>query len=269
MNEIRSLRTVLLWIVPFAIVLAILGWETDWGDGVSLPVPVAPPTAPQPVSVALMPEYRIDGGAAARRETIERVLFNPTRRPAPPATQAAGESAVLQKGKYVLTGTTVSGGVAMAMLREVAGGKSHTVRKGEKIDGALVAEVTPDGVKLTQGGNTEELHLKVALGPTTTIQAAAPGTPGATPNGVAPIPGMPAGAAALAGRAGVPRALPAAAFRQPAAGQPAAQQRAGGTISVGELLAERRRAAAAQAAAGGAAPAPNNNPLQGFRQPPR
>ena len=266
MNEIRSLRSVLLWVVPFAIVLAVLGWETDWGGGVSLPVPVAPPATPQPVSVALMPEYRIDGGAVARKETVERVLFNPTRRPAPPATQAAGETAVLQKGKYVLTGTTVAGDVATAMLREVAGGKSRTVRKGDKIDGALVAEVTPSSVKLTQGGNTEELSLKVALGPATTIQAAAPAmqAQGAAQGGVAPVPGLPAGAAALGGRG-----VPATAIRQPAIGQPAAQQRAGGTISVGELLAERRRAAAAQAAAGGPAPAQNNNPLQGVRQLPR
>lgn len=260
MNEIRSLRSVLVWIVPFAIVLAILGWETDWGDGVSIPVPVTPPTSPPPVSVALMPEYRIDGALAARRETVDRVLFNPTRRPAPPATQIAGETAVLQKGKYVLTGTAVAGNVATAMLREVAGGKSHTVRKGEKIDGALVADVTSDSIKLTQGANTEELHLKVALGPATTLQ---PTVPGAVPAGVAPIPGMPVGAALPAATSGIPRAVPSALYRQPVPGQAAAQPATGqrpGVVSVGQLLAERRAAAAAQAAAGGTAPAPKYAP---------
>src|SRR5579863_8408274 len=168
MNESRSLRSVALWVVLFALVLAILGWETDWGDGVSLPVPGAGAVAPQPVDVALMPEYAIVGGLAARKETVERVLFNPTRRPAPPAAQTAGGNSAFPHGKYVLTGTTVAGDVATAMLREVAGGKSHTVRKGDKIDGALVADVTPDSVKLTLGADSEELHLKVALGPATT-----------------------------------------------------------------------------------------------------
>ncbi|MBU6486183.1 MAG: hypothetical protein KGR23_15460, partial [Betaproteobacteria bacterium] len=180
MNESRSLRSLALWVVLFALVLAILGWETDWGDGVSLPVPGAGAVAPQPVDVALMPEYAIDGGLAARKETVDRVLFNPTRRPAPPATQTAGGNSALPHGKYVLTGTTVAGDVATAMLREVAGGKSHTVRKGDKIDGALVADVTPDSVKLTLGADSEDLTLKVAAGPKTTIQPAAlvnvPGT---------------------------------------------------------------------------------------------
>ena len=265
MNEIRSLRSLLVWIVPFAIVLAILGWETDWGGGVSLPVPVAAPAAPQPVNVALIPEYRIDGGLAARNETVDRVLFNPTRRPAPPAAQAAAGSSAIQHGKYVLTGTAVAGGVATAMLREAASGKSHTVRKGEKLDGALVAEVTPDSIKLRQGDDTEELHLKVALGPKMTVQAA---LPGAAPLAAGQVPGLPAAAAAAAGNNGARRGVPQAGFRQPATAARAAGQRPG-TVSVGELLAERRRAAAAQAAAGGTAAAPTDYRSRAFRPPPR
>ena len=263
MNEIRSLRSLLVWVVPFAIVLAILGWETDWGGGISLPVPVPSPAAPQAVNVALAPEYRIDGGLAARNETVDRVLFNPTRRPAPPATQAAAGSSAIQHGKYVLTGTAVAGGVATAMLREAASGKSHTVRKGEKIDGALVAEVTPDSIKLSQGGDTEELHLKVALGPKTTVQAA---VPGAAPLAAGQVPGLPTPAAVRGGNNAARRTVPQAVIRQPATGARAGGQRAG-TVSFGELLAERRRAAAAQAAAGGTAPAPTDYRSQGYKQP--
>ncbi|MDE2209610.1 MAG: hypothetical protein KGJ99_07785 [Betaproteobacteria bacterium] len=260
MNESRSLRSLALWVVLFALVLAILGWETDWGDGVSLPVPGAGAVAPQPVDVALMPEYAIEGGLAARKETVDRVLFNPTRRPAPPATQTAGGNSAFAHGKYVLTGTTVAGDVATAMLREVAGGKSHTVRKGDKIDGALVADVTPDSVKLTQGGDSEELHLKVALGPATTAQGPMAGT---LPPGVA---GAPMGAEAAREAAAAARARSQSAFGplvggQAAVGQPAAGARPG-IVSVGELLAERR--AAAQAAAAGNAPVPNNNSSRGF-----
>ncbi len=260
MNENRSLRSLILWVVLFALVLAILGWETDWGDGVSLPVPGAGAAAPQPVDVALMPEYAIDGGLAARKETVDRVLFNPTRRPAPPATQTAGGNSVFTHGKYVLTGTTVAGDVATAMLREVAGGKSHTVRKGDKIDGALVADVTPDSVKLTLGGDSEELQLKVALGPTTTAQGSMAGT---LPPGVA---GAPMGAQVARETAAAARASSQSAFGplvggRPVVGQPAAGARPG-IVSVGQLLAERR--AAAQAAAAANAPVPNNNSSQGF-----
>ncbi len=223
MNEIRSLRSLLVWIVPFAIVLAVLGWETDWGGGVSLPVPVAAPAAPQPVNVALTPEYRIDGGLAARNETVDRVLFNPTRRPAPPAAQAASGPSALAKGKYALTGTIVVGDVVTAFLREVATGKPYTVHKGEKIDGAMVAEAAPDHVRLTLGADSEDLPLKVAQGPKTTVLAPHAGIPG--------VPQPARGAGAL----GIP--------------QPVVPQAGAGPLSVGEVLARRRAAAAAQAAA--------------------
>ncbi|HEV2220832.1 MAG TPA: hypothetical protein VGV08_09765 [Casimicrobiaceae bacterium] len=260
MNESRSLPSLVLWVVLFALVLTILGWETDWGDGVSLPVPGARAVAPQPVDVALMPEYAIDGGLAARKETVDRVLFNPTRRPAPPATQAAGANSVFPHGKYVLTGTTVAGDVATAMLREVAGGKSHTVRKGDKIDGALVADVTPDSVKLTLGGDSEELQLKVASGPATTAQGPIPGTPPGRVAG-APFGAEAAREAAAAARASSQNAFGPLPGGRAAVGQPVAPTRPG-IVSVGELLAQRR--AAAQAAAAGNAPVPNNNSSQGF-----
>ncbi len=259
MNGNRSLRNLLLWVVPFALVLAILGWETDWGDGVSLPVPGAAAAAPQPVDVVLLPQYTIDGGLAARRETVDRVLFNPTRRPAPPATQTAAGASAISHGKYVLTGTTVAGDVATAMLREVAGGKSHTVRKGDKIDGVLVADVTPDSVKLTLGSDSEELHLKVAVGPTTTAPA---------PLAAAPIPGVPV-ASGLGGSAAAAQAQAREnRFLQRVAPTPLTAQ-PGAPVSFGQLMAERRRAAAAAAGTGGTAPPQVRNPLQGLQQQPR
>ncbi len=252
MNESRSLRSLVLWVVLFALVLAILGWETDWGDGVSLPVPGAGAPAPQPVDVVLLPQYSIDGGLAARKETVDRVLFNPTRRPAPPATQTAAGNSAIPHGKYVLTGTTVAGDVATAMLREVAGGKSHTVRKGDKIDGVLVADVTPTSVKLTLGGDSEELQLKVALGPATTAPAPVAGVA---------IPGVP-----VAGGSAAPARLP----RQNHIQQPAVATPPTGPVSFDQLMAERRRAAAAAAGAGagaGATPSQQGrNVLQNYRQ---
>ena len=65
----------------------------------------------------------------------------------------------------MLTGTLIIDGKATAFLRENAGGKSRRVAQGEQINGMMVAEVKPDRVKLTLGDESEDLVLKVAIGP--------------------------------------------------------------------------------------------------------
>src|SRR5690348_16902760 len=117
-------RGLLMWLVPFAIVVAALGVETDWGRGVDGDAPRPAAADVQPVAVALLPEYHVDGGLDARKETVDRVLFNPTRRPAPPATATAATASTMKRGQYTLTGTTMVGSVATAFLKEVNGGKS-------------------------------------------------------------------------------------------------------------------------------------------------
>jgi hypothetical protein len=244
MNDGALMRNLVVWAIPFAIVLGVLGYETDWGRGVTPEIAAtkAPPAAP--VTVTLLPEYKIAGGVDARKETVDRVLFNPTRRPAPPAVQSAsGGEGSRQKGLYVLTGTTMSGNVATAFLREVKGGKSHTVHKGETLNGDVVAEVTADRVLLKQGNDTEDLTLKIAAGPKSTVQIAAP-APAQPGQPAARVPGVP-----VAGT-GQPAPVPPP-VAQPNVTNPNAQNapRAAGTASVSEILAERRRAARAAAAA--------------------
>jgi len=240
MNDGAALmRNVLTWGIPFAIVIAALGYETDWGRDVDRESQSPAAVAPQPVAVALLPEYRIDGGIEARKETVERVLFNPTRRAAPPASQTAGSQSAMQPGVYALTGTTVVGNVATAFLREIKGGKSHAVHQGETLNGVVVAEVKSDHVRLKQGDNVEDLTLKIAGGPKSTVQVAAP-TPAAP---TAQAAGMPATGGTAGGASSV----------RPVAPPPGANARPG-VASVAELLAERRRAARA-AAASAAVPA--------------
>jgi len=253
MNDGAALmRNALIWGIPFAIVIAALGYETDWGldvDHESSQSPAA--VAPQPVAVALLPEYRIDGGIEARKETVERVLFNPTRRAAPPASQTAGSKSGVQQGVYALTGTTVVGNVATAFLREIKGGKSHTVHQGETLNGVLVAEVKSDHVRLKQGDDVEDLQLKIAGGPKSTVQVAAPtpGVPAAQAAGMSATGGTAGGASSL----------------RPVAPPPGANARPG-VASVGELLAERRRAARA-AAASAAVPAGTKAAVTGTVDP--
>ena len=228
MNGVDArVRSALFWMLLFAGIAALVGWETDWGHALR-PALVADSTvAPQPVSVALLPEYRIDGGLESLRETVERTLFNPTRRPAPPQAAASSKPA-MQAGQFVLTGTTVIDKKATALLREVNGGRSRRVQQGETINGMLVAEVRSDRVRLTSGDATEELTLKVASGPKTTVQP---------PVAAAPQPAQPA--------PGAPPVPPQAA-QAPQAATPQQPN----TVDVGETLANRRRAArAAEAAA--------------------
>lgn len=236
MNTLDSrLRPWLFWVPPFAVLALVLAWETNWGRRFGdRPLPQTAPE-PQRVEVALLPEFKIDGGLPAHSETAERPLFNPTRRPAPPAAPASA-APKLQRGQFVLTGTAVVDTKAIAFLREVNGNKARSVKAGETINGLKVAEVRPDRVKLVLGDESEELVLRVAMGPKTTTQPALPGA------GSVPGPG--------------PAPAPAAG------GQPVAAQPAPAATGQQNLLERRRAARAAQAA--GAAGNPETPMLDGL-----
>jgi hypothetical protein len=184
-------RSRLWWLVPVLALGVLLGAELGWGRRVHhLPEP-GPALEARPVTPALLPEYKIEGGLAGRSETVNRTLFNPTRRPAPTAVADVGRPQ-LQRGQFVLTGTSLAGERSIAFLKEVSGGKSRTVRQGEQINGMLVAEVKADRVRFTLGGDSEELVLKVAAGPRTTAVPTPPvaanplgGTPPAAQPGTA------------------------------------------------------------------------------------
>jgi hypothetical protein len=217
-NMLR-LRAWLWWLIPFAALALLLGIETDWGRGIDrLPGP-APTIEPKPIAVALLPEYRVEGGLEAHTETVSRTLFNPTRRPAPtPAVEAA--RVTMPKGRFVLMGTAVAGERHIAFLKEVAGGKSRVVKQGEQINGVLVATVSADRVKFTQGDDSEELVLKAAPGPKTTTQPAPPVAPtaAAPQGGMASLPGAaaPVTPAAVTDVSVVPARRPAGASAVPA-----------------------------------------------------
>ncbi|MEO5766633.1 MAG: hypothetical protein ABIR52_15140 [Casimicrobiaceae bacterium] len=237
MSAIDSrVRKWLIWALPFAAVAVLIGWETDWGRALTRVPALDGNVVPQPLKLALLPDYKVDGGVDGNRETVERTLFNPTRRPAPPTVVAAVKQA-MPKGQFVLTGTTVVDQKATAFLREVSGGRSRRVQQGETVNGMLVAEIRADKVKLTQNDDSEELTLKVAAGPRSTVQPV-----------VAPVPGQ----AGQPVRPGAPGAPGGAAQGQPVAGSQVAPVQ-----DVADVLANRRRAArAAEAAAQVPPPAP-------------
>ena len=236
MNELASrARASLWWSVPLLIAVVFIAWETDFGRTIRRAPPAEAPVEPRPVVTSLLPEYRIAGGTAAHAETVQRTLFNPTRRPAPVVAADATRS-TMQKGQFALTGTMVVGGKNTAFLRENAGGKARRVLQGETINGLLVAEVKTDRVRLALGNESEELVLRVAPNPRPTVQ---PAFPAPVPPGGAP-PAAPA-----------PGPAPAAAVQQPQ-----------GPTAADASLAERRRAArAAQAAIQQQTSTPDGNPV--------
>jgi hypothetical protein len=191
------------------VALALLvGWETDWGRQVVRVPPPAPQIEPKPVAAAVLPEYQIEGGLPGHAETVGRTLFNATRRPAPVLAADSGPRQIV-RGRYQLMGTTVAGDKNIAFLKE-ASGKTHVVRQGEELNGVKVARVGPDRVTFTAGDDSEELILKVAPGPKTTLVAAPP-PPGPAPAGQAAA----AAAAAAPARAAQPAANVAAQPQPP------------------------------------------------------
>lgn len=235
----------LAWIAPFAVLALLIGLQTGWGSEWRRSLPPDEPAKPSPVAVAVMPEFRIEGGLESMRATVERPLFNATRRPAPPGA-AEGAKPSLNRGQFVLTGTMIVDNVAIAFLKEAGGaGKSRSVKKGDSINGMVVASVEPDRIRLAVGDDSEDLELKVARGPKTTQQ-----------------PGGEGGAPVAAGQAGGAPGAP---------GQAGAARRAQGGLSgpgtaVENLRANRRAARAAEAQAQPAAP-PRTQPLDAQGNP--
>ncbi len=231
MNALQSdARRALYWLLPLGALVLLIGWQTDFGHAWTRPVPAELSVAPRPVDIAVLPEYRPAATPEANRDIVDRSLFNPTRRPAPVVVAEAAKSS-MRRGQFTLAGTMVVDGKAVALLRETAGGKSRRVAQGESINEMTVAEVKSDRVRLTMGGESEELALKLAVGPKTTVQPVV---------ATAPTPMSPQATAAAAAAA----ANAAAAQRAPAAGPQ----------DVASILAERRRAARAAEVAAGTAP---------------
>jgi hypothetical protein len=234
MNVLRSsARAAIVWLAPFALFTVLLAGQTDWGRAFAREPSAEAPATPAPLSVALLPEYQPAATPDKNKDVVERTLFNPTRRPAPQPAAAAEAKPRMQRGQFALSGTIVVEGKTTAFLRETNGGKPRRVTQGEVINGMTVASIAPDRIKLAVGDESEELVLKVAAGPKTTIQ---PVVPNAPVTATAPPRGVPPGTPPV----GVPGQPPAAN----------AQVR-----DVADVLAERRRAArAAEAAVAGLPP---------------
>jgi hypothetical protein len=199
-----------------------------------------------PPEAKLLPPLAAASPEGAYPEIGARPLWIPTRRPAPPVVAASQQAFV--KGQYVLQGVIMAGNTRIAMLKEKASGRIHRVELGRDVNGLHVAEVEPERVTLTQGGEREVIDLRVQRLPGTP-GAAQPAAGGEPPQASGAVPARSAAEAAAA-RSGpfgpapvqatpVPGAVPAPAA--PANTVPGATpQQSAAPMTPEELLARRR-----------------------------
>ncbi len=185
--------------------VGVIGWETDWGR--LLVGEAVTESTPRVATLdsKILPVYGLAPMTAHYKETVERPLFVPTRRPAPAST--ASQTA-MKKGQFKLAGTTISAEVSVAYLFEAATNKTHRVNMGSEFNGMTVAKVEANKVVLRQGDDSEELSLRTSASPKPLpTHVAAPGQPGSPgqsnqPRPMDPMGGSMPGGTAMAGPGG-------------------------------------------------------------------
>jgi hypothetical protein len=189
-------------------VIGVIGWETGWARYWSPGVPKLDGAARKADEIALLPPFTLPPVDPTYKETVERPLFNQTRRPNPPALATAPAAPAMEKGKYRLTGTAVNNELSAAFLVDNRTGKTYRVSRGGVVDPFGTQPITLDAVQPTSvtlkfGGDTETLALSTSKSPTAVAQAlpqGQPPQPGVQPAGMpqAPsAPGQPLGGGAL------------------------------------------------------------------------
>jgi hypothetical protein len=194
--------------------LALIGWETDWGRAIGGTNGYASANKRASLDTKVLPQFALaplSPSGSGYRETVERPLFIPTRRPAP-----AGNTAqmAMKKGQFRLAGTTISAQVSVAYLFETSTNKTLRVNKGADVNGITVENVSANRVVLKQGDETEELFLRTSNSPKPPPPppvASAPGQPGSQPQGGPGVPVPPSVAQAGQG----PTAAQMPAFAPP------------------------------------------------------
>jgi general secretion pathway protein N len=161
---------------------AALGWKIydDWSaasaDAAAAPasadvagaVPDAPPAAAD-LALSLPPPERF-------AVIVERPLFSPTRRPAPPAAeQAQAEEPALESPAepetapegpppptvdFTLVGIVIAGSERYALVERHVDGRVVEVAEGGDVGGWFAVLIDPDRAVFRQGAVEEELVLK-------------------------------------------------------------------------------------------------------------
>ena len=174
--------------------LAVIGFETGWGQAVRPPLPTANTLSGNTDMLATLPAFSMPALDIAFKETAERPMFTPTRRP--PPVSLAGNVPAMKKGQFKLSGTSVNNDLTIAFLRETATGKTVRVTKGKEVNGMTLDVVEANRVVLKQGEETEELTLRTAASPPAPPKVEPPAqAAGAAPAVAPPVAAVNTGAA--------------------------------------------------------------------------
>jgi hypothetical protein len=157
-----------------AVLLAVVAVEFAAGSALRERAAGGSGQAAAPVQTKLLPQIAAVNPDAEYAETASRPLFTPTRRPAPAQTVVASAGAMV-KGQFILTGVTIVGENRIALLREKSSGRVVRVEQGKEVNGITVAQIEPEKVTLSQGGDQEVVGMLVSKA------GAVPGMPSALP----------------------------------------------------------------------------------------
>jgi hypothetical protein len=140
--------------------LAVWAWS-KWGP---LPATVhSAASAAQAVAPRSAPFPNATGDGERRVVTAERQGSTTSSvSPAPKALSASNGAPASQANRFSLIGTTLSGDLRIALLRENATGESREVVDGGRVDDMTVRVVAGNRVLLRAGSRTEELELQSA-----------------------------------------------------------------------------------------------------------
>lgn len=161
LTNIKSLA-LLAWVLVNALLALAIGRELGWGEKLHppMPVPVVHPSAP--VEVALYPDFRLPAREKAYALTLERPLFVPSRREAPPAPPPPPPPPpTMQKGQFQLLGTIITDEMRIAIVKEISSGKERQIVQGFTINGLQLGMVEADRIVFTQYEDQEEIRLKI------------------------------------------------------------------------------------------------------------
>lgn len=189
--------------------LGVIGYETQWGTNLRPLSASAVGQGAKSGDTSLLPAFGLPTMDSGFRQTLDRPLFLPTRRPVPVVIGATAPS--MKKGQFRLAGTVVNQVLPYAFLVEISTGKGTRVAKGADVmsTGITLLAVDAARVVLKQGDETEELTLRTASSPAAPPGPLGIGQPGAAqpppPSGVvvSGVPGPPAGFPASQGVATV------------------------------------------------------------------
>lgn len=142
-------------------VLAFLLWR-QVGSTIDVS-PLAPGAAPQVDARARSAELATaldKKPAAGFRETVERPLFHPTRRPVERAAPAPAETQG-DPGGMRLVGVSAVGGQKRALIRITGDAQGRWIAEGEALDGWKLKSVKDRSVIIESAGRSHELTLSM------------------------------------------------------------------------------------------------------------